>query len=146
WKLSHWMLHAGARAERHVRYGSFYTGSGGIAYNLGASVFSLQYSQGYKTPSLFQLYFPDIGNPNLVPEVNHSWEGAWRVSKESFETEVVLFQNRLSNLFTFIATQGYINQARFITEGIEFNGKYKINNFELRSGFIHQDFRKEESP
>jgi vitamin B12 transporter len=142
-----WKLHAGVRSDRHSRYGSFYTGSGGIAY----ANFSFQYSQGYKAPTLYQLYGPDsfgapVGNPNLVPETNHYFEAAWKKVTEDFEAGLALFQNRLSNQFTYSFTQGYINQQRFITEGVEFSGKLKRRSYELSSSFTHQNFREEESP
>lgn len=148
--FSHLKVQAGARAEQHVRYGSFYTGSGGLAYTLDGHIFSLQYSQGFKAPSLYQLYAPplfgfNIGNSQLVPEVNHAWEGSWNLNKENFGAGVTLFQNRLSNLITFTTTQGYVNQSRFIAEGVEVSGKIKQRYFHLTSSFTHQQFRKEEA-
>lgn len=150
YKVSKFRFHAGTRAEKHVRYGSFYTGSGGVALDLGKNIFSVQYSQGFKAPSLYQLYAPsmgfgNVGNPDLVPEVNHSWEVAWNYKDESFESGITLFQNRLSNLISYVFSQGYFNQARFIAEGVELSAKYKHRAFQLISSFTHQDFRKEES-
>jgi vitamin B12 transporter len=138
-------MQAGVRAEEHIRYGSFYTGSGGVAYHLGRHILALQYSQGFKAPSLYQLFIPTFGNSKLVPEVNHSWEGSWNLTKENFETGITLFQNRLSNLITFTMAQGYVNQSRFIAEGVEVSGKIKQPSFHLISSFTHQEFRKEES-
>lgn len=143
-KLNKLRFHAGTRAEKHVRYGSFNTGSGGVALDLGKNIYSVQYSQGFKAPSLFQLYDPTYGNSELVPEVNHSWEAAWDYKDESFESGITLFQNRLSNLISF-GIDGYINQARFIAEGVELSAKYKHRSFQLISSLTHQDFRKEES-
>ncbi|MBA2404338.1 MAG: TonB-dependent receptor [Bdellovibrionales bacterium] len=150
YKIDHFKVQGGMRAEKHVRYGSFYTGSGGIAYTLKDHHFALQYSQGFKAPSLYQLYAPplfgfNIGNNELVPEVNHSWEGSWRLNKQNFETGITLFQNRLSNLITFTMTEGYVNQSRFIAEGVELSGKIKQRYFHLMSNFTHQEFREQES-
>jgi vitamin B12 transporter len=145
-KFNELRLHGGARADHHSRYGSFYTGSGGIAFR----GFALQYSQGYKAPSLYQLYGPDsfgapVGNPNLVPETNHSWEASWKKKSEFFETGIALFQNRLANLFNYYFTQGYLNQDRFIAEGIEATGKIKSSALEIFGSFTHQNFRKEKA-
>jgi vitamin B12 transporter len=149
-KLSDLRFHVGGRTERHSRYGSFYTGSGGVAFTFYRSVFSIQYSQGYKAPSLYQLYAPslfgfNVGNSELVPEVNHSWEAAWLLNQQQFETGITLFQNRLSNLITFTTTQGYVNQSRFIAEGVELSAKFKQRSFHLISSFTNQQFREEES-
>lgn len=139
-------LHGGIRADRHSRYGSFYTGSGGISF----FDFSLQYSQGYKTPSLYQLYGPDsfgapVGNKNLIPETNHSWELAWKKKTDFVEGGIAFFQNRLSNQFTYSFTQGYLNQQRFIAEGVEINAKVKTKKTEVYGNYTHQQFRKEEA-
>ncbi len=139
-------IHGGLRADRHSRYGSFYTGSAGVSlYD-----FAIQYSQGYKAPSLYQLYGPDsfgapVGNKNLVPETNHSWEASWKKKSDVFEGGIALFQNRLSNQFTYSFTQGYLNQQRFIAEGVEASAKVKTTQTEFYGSYTHQQFRKEES-
>lgn len=148
-KVSKLRFQAGTRAERHVRYGNFLTGSGGVALDLGANIFSVQYSQGFKAPSLYQLYAPpafgsNVGNSELVPEVNHSWEAAWNYKDSVFESGVTLFQNRLSNLITY-GFDGYINQGRFVTEGVELSGKFKQQGYHLLSSFTHQDFHQVET-
>ena len=140
-------LHAGARADHHSKYGSFLTGSAGISFY----DFYFQYSQGYKPPSLYQLFGPDsfgspVGNPNLVPEVNHSMEASWKKRVEVYELGLTAFQNRLSNLFTYSNGRGYFNQQHFITEGIEVSGKIKSSIWEYTGSFTHQQFKKEESP
>lgn len=149
-KLSAFRFYAGGRAERHVRYGSFTTGSTGAAYLTGDHRFFAQYSQGFKAPSLYQLYGPSfpgfpVGNDGLTPELNHSWEGGWTLEQKKLKTSVTLFQNRLSNLITYTTPRGYFNQARFIAEGVELSGRYRKQAFLLSSGFTHQRFRKEES-
>ncbi len=133
-------FHAGLRADRHSRYRSFYTGSGGMGFR----ELSFQYSQGYKAPSLYQLYGDTLANPNLVPETNHFMELSWKKEGDRLDTEISIFQNRLSNLFTYSFSKGYLNQQRFITEGIELNGKIKTTDFIISSGFTHQRFREEE--
>jgi vitamin B12 transporter len=149
-KMNKFRFQLGTRAEHHVRYGDFVTGSGGAAVELGANIFSVQYSQGFKAPSLYQLYAPpsfgfNIGNSELVPEVNHSWEVAWNYRNNVFESGVTFFQNRLSNLITYTMANGYVNQARFISEGVELSGKFKQRGYHLISSFTHQDFHKEEA-
>lgn len=139
-------FHAGVRADKHSKYDSFFTGSVGA----GFKDFTLQYSQGYKAPTLYQLYGPDsfgspVGNPDLVPETNHYLEASWSRKNEVWEGEISLFQNRLSNLFTFEFGKGYFNQQRFIAEGIELSGKVSEGKFDYFASFTHQNFREEEA-
>ena len=143
-------LQAGGRADHHSRYGEFLTGSAGVAHNLGKNNrLAVQYSQGFKAPSLYQLYAPEqfgfpIGNENLVPERNHSIEASWLFMQETWETEITFFQNRLSNLITF-SNAGYMNQGNFIAEGVEFSGKWKSEKFEIAPSYTYQDFKEEET-
>lgn len=141
-KLNKWKFQTGGRVDKHSRFGTFYTGSAGVAW----ADFSVQYSQGYKAPSLYQLYGPDsfgspVANPNLIPETNHSWEASWKKKTENLETQVSVFQNRLSNLITYSLSQGYLNQNRFIAEGVEVSGKYDLRSFQFHGSFTHQNFR-----
>lgn len=145
-KQDKFKFHAGARADNHSKYGMFYTGSAGVAYG----GLSLQYSQGYKAPSLYQLYGPDsfgapVGNSDLVPETNHSLEATWKTISDVHETGITLFQNRLANQFTYSFTQGYLNQQRYIAEGIELFGKIGIPQAILNASFTHQQFKEEEA-
>lgn len=146
YRVSSLKFQAGGRVDKHSEYGNFYTGSSGVSYSRKLDTFSFQYSKGYKAPALFQLYdpFAPFGNPNLKPETNHSLEARWIRSSDVLEAEVALFQNRLSNLITYSWVDGYKNQARFIAEGVEFNGKLKSKQFEVRPGFTHQKFRENE--
>ena len=147
YQLDEFKFHVGGRSDYHTKYGSFNTGSTGLSY----ADFSLQYSQGYKVPSLYQLYGPDsfgapVGNRNLVPETNHSLEASWRKKTEFTESGITLFQNRLKNQFTYSFTQGYLNQQRFTTEGVEVFGSIKTTRTQLDLSFNHQQFKKEEAP
>jgi vitamin B12 transporter len=139
-------LHAGFRAEKHTRYGGFQTGAAGFSWE----DFSFQYSQGFKAPSLYQLYGPDlfggpVGNLHLRPERSHSIEASYSYQQGDLEMRSTLFQNRLSDLISFIQGKGYLNQKFFIAEGVELEGKYRHENFETKASFTHQQFRKEES-
>lgn len=141
---------AGGRADHHSRYGQFMTGSAGIGHQFESQLISMQYSQGFKAPSLYQLYGPPafgypVGNSSLVPERNHSLEASWKLKKDFSETGITLFQNRLSNLITF-SNSGYLNQGRFIAEGIELFGKYQFDHFVVMPSFTHQNFRDEKKP
>lgn len=138
-------LQGGVRRDHHSRYGEFKTGSGGLALNISKHVLSLQYSQGFKAPSLYQLYAPPfqgtpIGNLNLTPEKNTSIEANWKWVSDVIDGEVALFQNQLSNLITYTNT-GYINQDNFTVQGVEASGKIKLNQFVVTPSFTHQKFK-----
>jgi vitamin B12 transporter len=68
------VLTGGVRVDGNQRFGEAVSPSGGVSYDVAATRTRLRatYSQGFKAPSLNQLFFPGFGNTNLDAE--HSWE------------------------------------------------------------------------
>jgi vitamin B12 transporter len=68
------VLTGGVRVDGNQRFGEAVSPSGGASYAVRATGTRLRvtYAQGFKAPSLNQLFFPGFGNPNLDAE--HSWE------------------------------------------------------------------------
>jgi vitamin B12 transporter len=68
------VLTGGVRVDDNQRFGLAVSPSGGVSYVLAATRTRLRatYAQGFKAPSLNELFFPGFGNPDLDAE--HSWE------------------------------------------------------------------------
>lgn len=141
WKLNSLKFQLGLRLEEHSSFGIFHTGSAGLGYSFSNQQISLQYSQGYKAPSLFQLYASNFGNQDLVPERNHSWEGKWVSHLRGIKLEAALFRNNLANLITFVNGR-YFNQKSFITKGVELGADFSFSKWRVRPGFVHQEFQE----
>ncbi len=136
----------GLRSEQHSKYGRFDTSSAGIALYKNKSELGLQYSQGFKAPSLYQLYGPAsfgfaVGNRDLVPEKNHGLE---LIGKTEY-FEVSVFQNSLNDLIVYNVAQGFQNQGNFIVEGVELSSTIKGQDFQIAPSFTHQTFKDEET-
>lgn len=148
--LGKFSFQGGLRADQHSRYGSFLTGGTGIEMSSSAGVWSFQFARGFKSPSLYQLYgpplsgFPIVGNRDLKPESNQSYEASWKKRLGAWELQNVAFQNRLSNLIIFTNKGGYRNQGRFISEGVEPSVKWRKDSAEVKGSFTHQRFREQE--
>jgi vitamin B12 transporter len=145
WKLRGFTLQAGLRGQIHSLYGAYNTGSTGFSIPMDLGTASLQYSQGVKAPSLYQLYGQPIlglpvGNKNLSPETNKSIEARF----ENKSIEISLFKNSLSNLITF-TNQGYINQERFAAQGIELAANVRRSSLLVKPSLMSQQFRNEKS-
>lgn len=136
---------SGFRIDHHSRYGNFLTGSTGLELKKEIGVWGLQYSRGFKAPSLYQLHDPVLGNKDLSPESNQSYEASWKKKFSKLEVASVFFHNRLSNLVTFTGS-GFRNQNRFISEGIEPSLQWSEDNFQVKGSFTHQNIRDEEQP
>ncbi|MFL5785680.1 MAG: TonB-dependent receptor plug domain-containing protein [Bacteriovoracaceae bacterium] len=144
-RLGDFTLQGGLRGDHHSRYGNFGTGSAGVEMKKNIGTFGVQYSRGYKAPSLFQLFDPNFGNDDLKPEINQSSEASWKKKFKSFDAEFVAFQSKLSNLIVFTGS-GYRNQGRFISEGVEPSLKWTGEKFQLRGSYTHLAFREVEVP
>ncbi len=68
------VLLAGVRVDDNSRFGRAVSPSGGLSYAVEATGTRLRttYGEGFKAPTLNQLFFPGFGNPDLGPET--SWE------------------------------------------------------------------------
>jgi len=82
-------LTAGGRYDRHDVYGGHSTGQFAAAWTLDDSrtVLRASFGQGFKAPSLYQLY-SNYGNKALQPEVAHSWDAG--VEHHAWDGRVVL--------------------------------------------------------
>lgn len=144
--LNNWNFHIGGRLEEHSRYGTFTTGSGGISFGFGKNKIFTQYSQGFKAPSLYQLYGSwGVGNRDLDPETNDSALLGWERKTETLETAITLFKNSFSKMLTY-AGGTYVNQKHFVSEGIELSGKYRLRQIHFYGNYTYQDFKKNEDP
>lgn len=142
--LGAWDFHLGGRFEEHAKYGSFTTGSGGVSYTVNKNKIFAQYSQGFKAPSLYQLYAQYGGNPDLDPETNDSVIVGWERKTDVLEASVTFFKNSFSDLITY--TTEYINQNKFVSKGVEVTGKYKFNKFHVYGNYTYQEFDKNDAP
>jgi vitamin B12 transporter len=68
------VLTGGVRVDDNQKFGLAVSPSGGVSYLLTVTQTRLRatYAQGFKAPTLNELFFPGFGNPDLGPE--HSWE------------------------------------------------------------------------
>jgi vitamin B12 transporter len=127
-------LTAGERYDHHDAYGGHSTGefAGAWVLNDGHTILRSSFSQGFKAPSLYQLY-SQYGNRNLQPEQAHSWDAG--IEEHTAENRVTLsatyFQRSSRDLIAFFdcttpnalcATQPfgyYANIARASAHGVE---------------------------
>lgn len=113
----------GGRGESHQRYGEFFAYESSLQFHPRAEILTyVKYAQGYKAPSLYQLFGPDsfgspVGNPNLDPELNRSLEGgiAW---SGRFVADLIVFQQDFKNLIAY-TNQGYANRGTLRVQGAE---------------------------
>ncbi|WP_299307697.1 TonB-dependent receptor [uncultured Croceicoccus sp.] len=129
-------LTGGVRRDDHETFGgaTTFAASGAYSPNAGATVLRASYGEGFKAPSLFQLY-SDYGNGALLPERAESWDVGLTHSflGNRAEVGVTYFERSSTNLIAFVSCFGnpvaicadrpsgtYDNIARASADGWEF--------------------------
>jgi len=135
--------HGGGRLDHHDRFGEFLTATTGLSFDLELIDIKFQFSQGYKSPTLYQLYGRPVGsfkvgNSNLKPEMIDSYE----MNFSFLNLGLNLFQNNFDNLITY-STTGYLNQERFSAKGLEFYGNWVKEKISLKPFIGYTDFQSD---
>ena len=115
-------LTGGARLDDHKTYGSKATFSANAAWRVGENtVLRAAYAEGFKAPTLYQLY-SFYGDPDLQPEVAKSYEiGAeqWLLDRR-VRLALTGWQRRTQNQIDFdLSSYRYNNIVRARGKGIE---------------------------
>ncbi len=129
-------LTAGARRDDHDTFGgkTTFAANGVFSPNSGATTLRASYGEGFKTPSLFQL-FSDFGNRTLLPESSKGWDAGitQKLLDGAIEVGATWFHRNTSNQIVFISCSRpltgicvnrpfgtYDNVARARAKGLEF--------------------------
>ncbi|MCT2401427.1 TonB-dependent receptor plug domain-containing protein [Novosphingobium mangrovi (ex Huang et al. 2023)] len=109
---------AGVRYDHQSRFGGNTVISGGAAYtpNDGATMLRASYSEGYKAPSLYQM-FSAYGVADLGPEKAKGWEvGAEQSLGQILRVSATWFERDTENLinFAYCPTSGTLPDACYI--------------------------------
>ena len=88
---------AAFRIEDDSVFGQATTGQGSVAFVIKETGTRLRGSAGtgFRAPTFNDLFFPDFGNPDLVPERSQTWDAGFDQN---------LWQNRVRLKFTWFAT------------------------------------------
>ena len=138
-------LTGGVRYDGNSSFGDHVTGQASAAYKLddGNTILRASFGQGFKAPSLYQLY-SEYGNGALRPETSNAWDAG--IEQRFFSGRMVLqatyFGRETKNLIDFVNCPGpdplcpshlvffgvYDNVARAEAEGIELQGTWRATD------------------
>jgi len=131
-KFNSFSYQLGQRLDGHGIFGDYLSTTSGIKYNFSSGHLGIQYSKGFKAPTLYQLYAKPIlgtpiGNKNLIPEKNNSIEASLKIKW----AELSVYKNKLSDLITF-SNRGFLNLDEFTAEGVELKGNWSSEKVSLK--------------
>jgi vitamin B12 transporter len=150
-------LNAGVRHDDQSRFGGNTVFSAGAAYTPddGATILRASYDEGYKAPSLYQM-FSAYGVADLKPEQARGWEvGIERRFGEGFHASAAWFDRATDNLidFAYCPTSGtqpdvcyipgttttrfgyYANVKKSHASGLELTGSARWNGLFLEGNY-----------
>ena len=100
-------LTGGVRYDDHETFGdaTTFAASGAYTPNGGDTVVRASYGEGFKAPSLYQIY-STYGNPDLLPEESESWDVGITHSflDRRAQIGVTYFERDSTNLIGFVST------------------------------------------
>jgi vitamin B12 transporter len=123
------ILGGGLRYEDNDVFGDALTGRASIAVLIKETGSKLRaaWGQGFRAPTINDLFFPGFGNVDLKPERSESYEvGAdQRLWQDRVRFGVTFFHNQFNDLIQIVQIPGTFlfqpeNVGRAVTEGVEF--------------------------
>lgn len=143
WKVTDdFSIVLGVRADSEDKYPFHVTPKVSMMYHLGRQwIFRAGYAQGYRTPSLKELYsaydmgglgwFTIYGNEDLRAEQSHQVSASAEFNKGCFNASVSTYHNRFKHKIELISrndgNQQYQNTDHSYTTGIESTLRMKYN-------------------
>lgn len=121
----------GGRFVSHSVYGNNLTYSINPSYVMNKLKFFANYTTGFKTPTLSQLYGPFGANPDLEPEVSQSLEGGIQFisSNKKFDVRSTVFSRTIDQAIAY--TSSYVNLNTLNDLGFELEPSLRLNKLTL---------------
>jgi len=143
-------LTAGVRHDDNSAFGEKTTWRAAVSYLLKATGTRLKgsFAEGFRAPTLNDLFFPGFGNPDLRPEESESWDAG--IEQRFWQNRIWLgatyFRNTFKDLIqvvlvdpeTFLFAPANVARAR--TQGVEVEGSIEpVDRLLLQVAYTHTD-------
>jgi len=150
-------LTGGGRYDEHSTFGGHATGQASAAWSLngGATILRASFGQGFKAPSLYELY-SQYGNLALQPEQANGWDAG--IEQHFLDGRIVLqatyFWRDTRDLIEFVSCYGittggcatntvggyYDNVSRAVAQGAEVEASWRVTRrLDLSANYTFDD-------
>lgn len=138
----------GVRYDNNQKFGGVTTFRIAQAYffSTTGTKLKMSYGSGFKAPSLFYLFDPMFGNPDLQPEKSNGWDiGAEQTFYDGrYNFGVTYFNLKLENMFGFDQNYRTINIAEASSHGFELSSSVIFNNrLSLNASYTYTETKDE---
>ena len=132
---------AGIRKDDNEQFGQHetYNVSAGYDFSQDLKVI-ISYGEAFKAPTFNDLYFPNFGDPTMIPEESDTYEIALRGNTDSFSWSVSAYKNNVENLIQYnsdIFANDQISSATI--EGYEFSLAGELLGWEISTALSLTD-------
>jgi len=137
-------VNASVREDHNSQYGNYTTGGLGYAYRFTPEwKVAASYGSAFRTPTFNQLYAPDFGNVDVVPEKSDNVEGSIRYSGERLNVSATVFENKVRDFLANVGPaagtctfNGFcpVNIGKVRFKGVTLDGQWDITDNLLLSG------------
>ncbi|MCP3908552.1 MAG: TonB-dependent receptor [Oceanicoccus sp.] len=134
-------VNLGARHDDNEQFGNYetYNLAGGYAINSELKVIA-SYGEAFKAPTFNDLYFPNFGDPTMVPEETETYEIAVKGFNAGYNWSVSVFQNDIENLIQYNSAIFVNDQIASATiEGIEISLETEIAGWTVNTAITALD-------
>ncbi|HTK35938.1 MAG TPA: TonB-dependent receptor [Caulobacteraceae bacterium] len=155
-------LTGGLRHDDHDTFGGKTLGQAAAAWSLngGATVLRASFGQGFKAPTLYQLFGP-YGNTGLKPEQADGWDAGIEQALGGVRLTATYFARRTTNQIDFASCPSggaapalcsvggtrrfgyYDNIARTRAHGVELAGAARLGPVDLQANYSWTDARND---
>jgi vitamin B12 transporter len=147
-------LSGGLRISDQTGVGSHVGGQAALAWRpFAGTVLRASFGQGFKAPSLYELY-SEYGNQALKPETSNSWDVGVEQKLGAFELSLGYFGRSTSQLVNFVSCYSvpadfglcpshpfggyYDNIGKAYADGVEVHGAWRpVNAFAIVANYTH---------
>ncbi|MCB9096005.1 MAG: TonB-dependent receptor [Halobacteriovoraceae bacterium] len=139
-KLTPYLLELGLREEQNQSFNNFTSYHLGLGYNLSQNtLLSANYSRGFKSPTLYELYSPSYGNSELQPTEAFTYDINLKQKFENWEFKISYFNTALKNRIEFNQISNtdfqYLNTGRTKIYGWEPQITYQKGLWKYQSSY-----------
>lgn len=143
-------LNAGVRLEHSSQFGNEWVPQAGFVFRpMSSNRVKFNYSKGFRSPNIRELYMYPPHNPDLRPERMNNFEVELRqwFPEQGINVGLAMYYINGDNLIQTVRSEGHplnINTGKFINKGFEVDFNYRpsqIWSFTANYAYLHTDTR-----
>lgn len=143
-------LNAGVRLEHSSQFGNEWVPQAGFVFRpMSSNRVKFNYSKGFRSPNIRELYMYPPHNPDLRPERMNNFEAELRqwFPEQGINVGLAMYYINGDNLIQTVRSEGHplnINTGKFINKGFEVDFNYRpsqIWSFTANYAYLHTDTR-----